>query len=71
MVKVMTETLYGSTYQVVVKCPECDSTNWYNLTATEHIMCLDCGHQENLMDCLFILMLFLFGLAYGDSEGGY
>lgn len=48
MVKEMTETLYGSTYQVVRKCPDCDSTNWYNLTATEHIMCLDCGHQEEL-----------------------
>lgn len=48
MVKEMTETLYGSTYQVVRKCPECDSTNWYNLTATEHIMCLDCGHQEEV-----------------------
>ena len=27
-------------------CSECGGYNWYDLTATEYLMCLDCGHQE-------------------------
>ena len=43
-----TESLYGSTYKVVRQCKCCESSNWYNLTATDHLLCLECGNQEEV-----------------------
>ena len=43
-----TEGLYGSTYQVTRRCVECNAANWYNLSATGHLLCLECGHQEEI-----------------------
>ena len=40
------ETLYGSTYNCRRLCSKCKSSNWYDLKDTEHLLCLDCGHQE-------------------------
>ena len=40
------ETLYGSTYNCRRLCSKCKGSNWYDLKDTEHLLCLDCGHQE-------------------------
>jgi len=40
------DTLYGSTYDCRRKCPKCKTANWFDLKDTEHLLCIECGHQE-------------------------
>ena len=38
--------IYGVKYDCRRVCSQCGAYNWYNLKETEHLLCLDCGHQE-------------------------
>ena len=40
------DTIYGSSYDCKRICSKCKGYNWYDLTATEHLLCLICGNQE-------------------------
>ena len=46
----MDDALYGIQYRCQRLCAKCESSNWYDLTATGHLLCLDCGHQEPVED---------------------
>ncbi len=46
----MDDALYGVKYRCQRFCPKCKGSNWYDLTATGHLLCLDCGHQEPVED---------------------
>lgn len=46
----MDDSLYGIAYKCRRECKKCGKTDWYDLNATGHILCLDCGHQEPVED---------------------
>ena len=46
----MDDALYGIAYKCGRECKKCGKTDWYDLNATGHILCLDCGHQEPVED---------------------
>jgi len=44
----MSDYLYGVSYEPTPVCcpkPECKNTILYELTETQHFLCIECGHQ--------------------------
>ena len=39
-------SLYHVKYDCRRLCQKCGAYNWYDLKETEHLLRLDCGHQE-------------------------